>query len=216
MQLIIRGDAEAMWELGKRLDMETMGGWTRRPEIEERVRKALPVGTGAYCLLLRETSPGRRSPGRGLDAGPGHGEDLYLSGIVPLEGREALGPDQHDEVVADFLAAVIRPLAHGLGVRILDRPTPLGPSLEDLLSPEALSRLRSFAAGANKGIPHPLDLRRWAGFIGQTHQDEASFDPELLAEWLAEEGFQKEPCGLLVREYESGRRLLSAYDEERR
>ena len=58
-------------------------------------------------------------------------------------------------------------------------------------------------------------MERWASFIKQAHLDDAVIEPEMLGAWLAEEGFQGEQCALLVREYQSGRRLLSAYDEER-
>jgi hypothetical protein len=139
-----------------------------------------------------------------------------VPGIVPLEGREPFNLKDHDEVIADVRNTLIERVAHGLPVRILVYRVPVGPALEDSLSPEALARLDSFAAAANKGILHPLDLERWASFIKQAHLDDALIDPGLLAAWLAEEGFQEEQRVLLIREYESGRRLLSAYDEERR
>lgn len=82
--------------------------------------------------------------------------------------------------------------------------------------PEALSQLKSFSAVANKTILHQLDIRRWAGFIGQTHLDDVVVDLDLLDAWLTDEGFQENQRSQLVREYESGRRLLSAYDDERR
>ena len=63
---------------------------------------------------------------------------------------------------------------------------------------------------------HELDLRRWAGFIGQTHLDDTVVDPDLLDAWLADEGFQASQREALIREFDSGRRLLNAYDDERR
>ena len=148
--------------------------------------------------------------------GPGDWADLYLSGVFPLEGRDPLGLDQHDLAVADFRDTVVGPLSGNVGVRLLDCSVPIGRSLEEMLSPEALSRLESFAAVANKAILHELDMRRWAGFIGRTHLDGDDIDPELLDAWLTDEGFQQEQRSQLVREYESGRRLLGEYDEERR
>ncbi|MGP0064032.1 MAG: hypothetical protein ACLQGP_10605 [Isosphaeraceae bacterium] len=85
-----------------------------------------------------------------------------------------------------------------------------------VLSTEAIARLRAFAAAANKNVLHELDLQRWAGFIGQTHLDGTVVDPDLLDAWLADEGFEANRRETLIREFDSGRRLLSAYDDERR
>jgi hypothetical protein len=147
--------------------------------------------------------------------GPGDEKDLYLAGVFPLEGRGPLEVEKHDQAVADFRNTVLVPLSRDLGVRILDWSAPVRPSLEDMLSPESLSRLESFSAVANKNDLHELDMRRWAAFIGQTHIDDVWVDPELLEAWLADEGFEEDQRSQLVREYESGRRLLGAYDEER-
>ncbi|MGP0063835.1 MAG: hypothetical protein ACLQGP_09585 [Isosphaeraceae bacterium] len=143
-------------------------------------------------------------------------EELHLSGIVPLTGRVPLVLAQHDQVVTDLRATFVDPLARDLGVRVLDRSVSAQPSLEEVLSTEAMARLRAFAAAANKDVLHELDLQRWAGFIGQTHLDGAVVDPELLDAWLADEGYEANPRETLIREFDSGRRLLSAYDDDRR
>jgi hypothetical protein len=204
-----------MRELRRRLDAETVGGWSRRPDIEERFRKTLTERTSAYCFAKLVPAVGRQVAVLMQGRGPGDGEDLYLAGVFPLEGRDSLGIEQHDLAVADFRTNIIGPLSRDLGVRILEYSVPVRPSLEDLLSPESLSRLKSFSAVANKGILHELDMRRWAGFIGQTHIDDVVVALDQLDAWLADEGFEEAQRAHLVREYESGRRLLSAYDEER-
>jgi hypothetical protein len=215
-ELVVRGDPVAMSDLRRRLDAGAVGEWRRHPEIEERFRKTLPQGTSAYCFFKQVPAVGRPVAVLVQGRGPGDGEDLYLSGVFPIEGRESLGLEQHDLAVADFRNTVVGPLSRGLGVRILECSAPVRPSLEDMLSPEALLRLKSFSALANKGLLHELDMRRWAGFIGQTHLDDVVVAPELLDAWLTDEGFPEEQRSTLVCEYESGRRLLSAYDEERR
>lgn len=101
-------------------------------------------------------------------------------------------------------------------MRVLDCSAPARPQLEGLLSPEALARLESFAEAVNKAALHEPDLGRWAAFIEQAHLEEAVIDHQQLETWLADEGFPKDQRARLIGEYESGRRLLRAYDEGRR
>jgi len=135
-------------------------------------------------------------------------EQLHLSGIVPLTGRGQLDLAHHNQVVGDFRETFVKPLARDLGVRVLDRSVSAQPSLEEVLSTQAMARLRDFAAAANKYTLHELDLRRSAGFIGQTHLDGTVVDPDLLDAWLAGGGFQTSQGDALIREFDSGRRLL--------
>jgi hypothetical protein len=142
--------------------------------------------------------------------------NLHLSRIVPLTGRGPLNPAEHVQVVTDFEETFVKPLAHDLGFRVLARSVSTQPSLEGILSTDAMTRLRALASAADKNTLHEIDLRRWAGFIGQTHLDGTVIDSDLLDTWLADEGFQADQRDALIREYDSGRRLLSAYDDERR
>jgi hypothetical protein len=216
LELVVRGSVPGMQGVTRRLDTDRVEDWTRQPEIEARFQKTLPPRTRGYCFSKRVPALGRQVAVLMRGRGPGNPEELSVPGIVPLEGREPFSLKEYDEVISDVRNTLIETVAHGLPVRILVYRVHVGPALEDSLSPEALARLQSFAATANKGNLHPLDLDRWAGFIKQTHLDDATIDSGLLVAWLAEEGFQEEQRGLLIREYESGRRLLSAYDEERR
>ncbi len=215
-ELIVRGDTRSMQQLRRRLDEEVKADWTRRTDVEERFRKTLPQRTSAYCFSKRVPTVGRPVAVLLRGRGPQDGEELYLSGVIPLEGREPLDADQHDQVVTDFRETFIGPLASGLNVRLLDCCSPIQPSLEETLSLEARNRLQSFSAAANKSLLHPLDLRRWDSFIAQTHFDDRVVDTVLLGEWLAEEGFPQELRDQLISQYESGHRLLSVYDEDRR
>jgi hypothetical protein len=215
-ELIIRGDAVAMRELQGRFETGSHGGWERRTEVEDRFRRTLPPRTIAFCFSKLVSSVNRQVAVLMQGRGPGMREDLHLSGIVPLTGQGPLDHARRDQVVTDFRETFVDPLARELGVRVLDRSVSAQPSLEDVLSTEAMARLRAFAAAANKEVLHELDLRRWAGFIGQTHLDDTVVDPDLLDAWLADEGFQTNQREMLIREFESGRRLLNAYDDERR
>jgi hypothetical protein len=127
-----------------------------------------------------------------------------------------LDRDQHDKVITDIHANLIEPLSGDLGVRILLYDAHVGSALEEALSSEALTRLLEFSAVANKTTLHGVDMQRWSAFIRQAHHDEAVIDPTLLAAWLVEDGFPSRNSEVLVQEYESGRRILSEYDEERR
>src|SRR5262249_55022632 len=214
-ELVIRGDPPAMHELRRRLDAASVGHWTRRSDVEERFRRTLAQVTSCYCFS--KVSPTLRRAGAVLvqGRGPGEEQELYVSGIVPLEGREALDFEQQDQVVSHFRSTLVEPFVRDLNVRILDYRVHVEPAFEETLSSEALGRLRSFSAAANKGNLQPLDIRRWAAFIAQTHLDDAVIDLGLLAAWLEEDGFPQEQRNRLIAEYEAGRRLLSAYDEER-
>jgi hypothetical protein len=205
-----------MRELQKRFETGPHGGWERRTEIEDRLRHTLPSRTVAFCFSKLVPAVNRQVAVLMEGRRPGTREDLHLSTIVPLTERGQLNPAQRDQVVTDFQETFIKPLARDLGVRILDRSVSAQPSLEEVLSTEAMARLRAFAAGADKNDLHELDLQRWADFIGQTHLDDTVIDPDLLDAWLADEAFQANQREVLIREFESGRRLLSAYDDERR
>jgi hypothetical protein len=214
--LAVWGEPGPMQQLRTRLDGEVVGGWARQPDIETRYRTTLPERTLAYCFSKRVPAINRQVAVLIEGRGKGNGEVLSVSGVVPLEGRQALDRDQHDKVITDIHESLIEPLSRDLGVRILAKDASVGSALEEALSSEALTRLLEFSAIANKSNLHSLDMQRWSAFIRQAHHDEAVIDPTLLAAWLAEDGFPSRSSELLVQEYESGRRILNEYDEERR
>ena len=214
--LVVWGDPGPMQQLRTRLDGEAVGGWARQPDIETRFRTTLPERTLAYCFSKRVPAINRQVAVLMQGRGKGNGEELSVSGVVPLEGRQALDRDQHDKVITDIHESLIEPLSRDLGVRVLRYDAHVGSALEEALSSEALTRLLEFSAVANKSNLHSLDMQRWSAFIRQVHHDEAVIDPTLLAAWLVEDGFPSRNSELLVQEYESGRRILSEYDEERR
>jgi hypothetical protein len=213
--IVVRGDPAAIRELRSRLDVPSVGGWTRRNDAEDRFRQALPQTSSAYCFSKRVADVNREAAVLLRGRGAGEGKELFLS-VIPLDKQGPLGLSEHDQVVSDFRTNILEPLARDLAVRVVAYGANVQPRLEDLLSPEALAKLRSFVTVANKSSLHPLDMRRWAEFVGQAHLDESELDLSLFDSWLAVEGFSVEARERLTSEYESGRRILRAYDEERR
>jgi hypothetical protein len=214
--LVVWGDPGPMQQFRTRLDGEAVGEWARQPDIESRFRTTLPERTLAYCFSKQVPAIDRQVAVLMQGRGTGNGEKLSVSGVVPLEGRQALDRDQRDKVITDIYASLIEPLSREFGVRVLPYDADVGSALEEALSSEALTLLMEFSAVANKSNLHSLDMQRWSAFIRQAHHDEAVIDPTLLVAWLVEDGFPSRNSELLVQEYESGRRILSEYDEERR
>lgn len=211
--LALRGEAGAMRELARRLDGALPAGWARRPDIEARLRKSAPDRTSVYCLV--KAVPDENRPAAVLLRGrrPGHAAELYVSGVLPLEGREPFEPEQEDEAIADLRASLIEPLTHDLPIRLLAGTARAARPLDEGLSQAARERLRSFAQLADRQTLSEADLRRWSEFISQTHRDDAAVDLRLLGSWLEREDFAEPERRRLLDAYASGRRLLSAYDE---
>ncbi len=216
MELVLRGDWEAMGVLRQRLEVGSEGEWTRRPDIEERHRNSLPQGTTAFCFSKQVPAVGRPATVFLQGRGPGEEAELYVSGVFSQDRRGRFDPDQYDQVITDFRNTLIEPLVRGLGIRLIAMPTRVGPVLEDVFSWDAMAKLKAFSAFANQSDFQSLDMQKWARFVSLTHLDNAAMELDLLASWLEDEGFPQEQRDRLIKEFESGRQLLSAYDEERR
>lgn len=216
-ELVVRGSVRAMQVLTHRLavDLDLVDGWKRQPEIEARFRKSLPSGTIGFCFSKRVPSVGREVVVLLRSRSPVNPEELFVSSIVPLQGRDIFSLKDHDEVMQDVRNTLIARAARDLPVRVLVYRVHVGPALEDSLSGDALSQLRAFSDTSNKAILHALDRKRWADFIKQAHIDDAVIESAMLATWLDDEGFTADQRDMLIHEYESGRSLLRAYDEER-
>lgn len=141
--------------------------------------------------------------------------ELYVPSIIPLRAGQPLSVERHNEVLEDFERTFVESLVQGLKARPISYEAPSEPSLEEVLSHEAMRRLRAFSQLANKGMLHPLDIQRWLEFIARSHVDNAVLDPSLLSDWLAGEGWPSDKRSALIEEYDFGRSLLSVYDEER-
>jgi hypothetical protein len=208
-EITIRGAAPQLTRLLEVLDRPLSGGWRRDTDAESRLRALGLPGGGTQCFAC--TSEERR-PAAAVWLQRRGGEELYVANIVPLGQRE-LSDDDYNSVLAAFASQVLRPACAGLDIQtelIPNRVTP-----EAYLSPEAARRLKAFSATANKSSLYPTDCQRWHEFIVQSHVEGADFDPLLLGQWLAEQGWQEEQRQHLVYEYETARSILGAYDEER-
>jgi hypothetical protein len=208
----IKAQEQEMQELIRRIEeADSAGGWTRRTEIEARWSESWPSGPRTWCFS-KAIGAARREVVVWLAV---HGPaELHLSNVIPLQGREPLGIDLFNEVLTDFCENLIGPLTHGLSIRVLQYPAFIEPTIDEILTTEAMTRLQSFSATANKSLLHSLDLQRWDAFIVRTHLDDTMLTPEVLASWLEDEGWSEEQRNRLVSEYERGRDLLSRYDEE--
>jgi hypothetical protein len=210
--LIVKGDPSQIQELTRRIEAGLGGGWSRRGDIEDRLRRARVPGVVGCCFSKTVASVGREVA---VWLGPRSPGELSVSSILPLEGREALRAEQYSQILADLRETLIEPLTHGLTVRVLTYWTATEITLEEILSFEAMNRLHSFSMAADKAALQPLDWRRWDAFIVRTHLDDTVVSPDLLSTWLEDEGWPEEQRSRLVSEYQRGRRLLSVYDEER-
>jgi hypothetical protein len=210
-ELIIKCSPIELKELVQRIESTPRAGWVRRGEIEKRMRKMRAEKVGAYCFskhfesLQKEVAVWLQTRGAG---------ELYVTTVIALRSRESLSVDQYNEVLSDFEDTFITPLMHGVKGHVFNYPAPTEPTLEDVLSVDSLQCLQSFSRLANKGMLHPLDLQRWQGFIAQTHLEDTVLYTPLLSDWLAGEGWSQDQRAWLINSYESGRSLLSVYDEE--
>lgn len=214
-ELVVRGPLGAMRLLLERLDVDHVGDWNREREIEVRFGKSLPPRTRGFCFSKRVPAVRRQIAVLLQSRSPVAPEEVFVSGIVPLEGRDVFSLEDRDEVMRDVRGTLIEPLGRDLPVRILSCRVTVGPDLEDNLSEESIARLRDFSEGADKTVLQGRDILRWQAFIKQTHVDDAVVDSGMLAMWLSAQGFQNKLRDFLVQNYESGRRLLQSYDEER-
>jgi hypothetical protein len=211
LELVIQGGSAGVAEFTRRLEGDLPGGWVRRHDLEDRMRRARARGPAAYCFSKSIPPAGREVvvwlQARGQ-------EELYVSSVLPLQTRDPFSIGQYNAALRDFQNSLAKPLSVGLNVRTLDYPTPGESSLEDLLSAEALQRLRAFTTAANRANLHPLDLQRWHAFITRAHRDNATISPDALASWLEEDGWPEPTRKQLVDAYETARAILNAYDDE--
>ncbi len=208
-KLTIRGAAPQIARLLGELDRFLTGGWRRDAEAESRLQRMGIRGGATYCYACPATE---RRPAAALWLQARGDNELHVSNIVPQSKRE-LTEDEYNGLLAEFESTILRPANVGVGAVIeLEHPRT---TLEMYLSHEAVRRLESFSATANKNILHPADYRRWQDFIVQSHLERVGLDPSLLKQWLAEQGWPEDQQQHLANDYESVRSVLAAYDEER-
>jgi hypothetical protein len=207
-ELTIRGTAPQIAQLLKRLEQPQAKGWRRHAEAESR-RHALGMPDMARCFACTAES---RRPAAALWLQLGGEDRLFVEDIVAL-GKGGLTDDEYNLILAEFESEVLGPAGAGLDIQTSVSANRI--TLEAYLSREAVRRLQAFSSTANKASLHLADCRPWREFIIQSHLESADFDPLLLEQWLAEQGWSEEQRQHLVGEYESSRSILAAYDEER-
>jgi len=208
-ELTVRGSAPQIARLLGELDRFLTGGWRRDTEAESRLQR-MGIRGGTTCCYARSGT--ERLPAAALWLQARGENELHVSNIVP-QGKRELTEDEYNGLLIEFESTILWPANAGIGAEI--KLVPPRTSLETFLSPEAVRRLESFSASANKNVVHPADYRRWQDFIVQSHLERAGLDPSLLERWLAEQGWPEEQRQHLANEYETVRSVLAAYDEER-
>lgn len=142
-------------------------------------------------------------------------ERAEVSNIVPCEAG-SLTYDEYNGIAEWFTQDVLSTALAGVRVRIeLGRAEE---GIDDLLSVEATTALRSFSGAANKttGAGHPMDAERWRRFVILVHIEDANLDADMLRRWLHEdEGWDEDQAFRLAIQYEQARDLLRQYDIKR-
>jgi hypothetical protein len=207
-ELTIRGERANLERLLARVEALVRNGWKRNRQAEERLGQHGVRSPWDYCFSCTATAD---RPAAALWVHARGPNELSVSHVIPLE-KQKLTEEESKRLLVEFEREVIGPAAAEVGVEtevVQHRLT-----LENDLSPEAVRLLQAFSASANRTNLHPNDRRRWNAFLVRVHQDESLFDLALLDEWLQQEGWPEHTRRQLVEEYETGRSLLLAYDEE--
>jgi hypothetical protein len=207
-ELTIRGEQANLQRWLTRVEALLRNGWIRNRVAEERFDRHGGRGPWDCCFSCTATAD---RPAAGLWVHARGQNELSIATVVSLE-KQKLTQEESNRLLAEFQREFVGPAAVEAGVTtevVQHRST-----LEQDLSPEAARRLRAFSASANRADLQPSDRQRWYAFLVRAHQDEASFDPSLLDEWLQLEGWPEDRRRQLIGEYEPARSLLSAYDEE--
>lgn len=207
---LLRGSC-ALHVLRETLIAKTSLPWRHTHDRDE---SALGIGAQADEFLAFERLADEQLPAVGLIFW--REDDGYrVSNIVPLKAHQ-LTHAQYNASLQDFMARVVEPAAHALGLSI--ETTAATQSPVDWMSPDSAERLSRFSRNANKstGSSHPFDRERWYAFIIGLHAERRDVDTEKLARWLEDvEHWSDETAIDLVIEYEFGRGLLKQYDGSR-
>jgi hypothetical protein len=137
-----------------------------------------------------------------------------VSNVVP-EAYGQLTISQYNAILNAFIAEVAAPTTETLGLAV--KTTKAHQSIDDLLSPDAASKLKRFSGAANKstGASHPLDEKRWFDFIIAVHHADENMGADLLARWLHEVGgWDEESAHNLASDFEKALGLLAQYDKK--
>ena len=117
-------------------------------------------------------------------------ESIKVTNIVPLE-KSQLSISEYNEVLYKFYEDVIKPYSVKHPELKIEGPTSDVFNPLNVISEEALEKLRTFSNAANKstGSSHPSDEERWYDFVCQTVDDDRLIDVDTLAKFLMDEDY---------------------------
>lgn len=147
------------------VDKALNSGWSRK--VDDVAEHDAIAGEHVYYVC--EPTPSR--PRALLAIFRKNDTVLYVSNIVPAEASE-LSYDEYNAILMDFHDKVLRQLSTDFPVTLIASGDQR--RIEEIVSPEAMQKLKQFCGLANKstGSAHPLDKERWYDFLIQVTNDE--------------------------------------------
>lgn len=115
---------------------------------------------------------------------------IKVTNIVPLQ-KSQLSISEYNAVLKRFYDDVIKPYSVKHPELKIEGPTSDVFNPLDIISEEALKKLKQFSNAANKstGSSHPCDQERWYEFVCQTVDDGRLIDIDTLAQFLMDEDY---------------------------
>ena len=129
-------------------------------------------------------------------------DGIFLTNIVPDAG--ALSHEEYNAIVMAYYQECIQTKAQNL--LLVAALSSDEVRIENTFSPRNMALLHDFVRNANKntGSANPYDYRRWLDFIAASTKDGEFLAPDLLQQWLTEQGFSSDAADDLRQEYQFG------------
>lgn len=175
--------------------------WSRSYESEENSKY---LGEVAFSFKRSGDSV---LPDAGVSIFKKEGNTWYIPNVVPLQ-QSQLDYDEYNEIITDFYASCLKPVASELGIDVEITSGSL--SGEDIVGVDGFRLLKAFSLSANKstGSSHPCDQRRWFAFIVGTCSNGEYISTSDLIRVLCEQGWSENTAEKLAIEYEFARDLI--------
>ena len=141
-ELVLKGEPHQVAQLRTRIQSSTFDGWRRRFDLEQRLQQMRVAREGTFCFSkqfedIQDSEVTVWLQTRGSS-------ELDVSNVVPSGRGKELGYSEYNRVLTDFKETLIYKLIEGLRIHAIEVPVSLGRSAGELLSPEALRRLKGF------------------------------------------------------------------------